>query len=358
MPPIRIVSLAQVASILGIVDREDILISQAKAFHSHTAHETQMPLRSSLYMDYHTALIMPARINTSTSAVSAVKIVSIPKKDSKNGLPGVTVVMDNETGEPRGLVNARLLTAIRTAAASALATRAIFSSSSTSRNKTLSDESQPLGKPASLLTLVIFGSGAQAKAHIQMLIHVIPQICKVVICNRTLPRAQELMRELQPQYSSRSSGNNSTNHIIEIEVFCTSTGESTNSSMASPSATPESLKEGLKKIIQAFILADAREECEEEAGEIILAKKLTGQSGILAELGEIFDEHGQLDHAALPSEFKSLASCRNSDGVTMDAQTKDVSIFKSVGIAAQDVAITALVLDKAEVMNLGSVTDF
>ncbi|KAF9354296.1 hypothetical protein BGX34_011107 [Mortierella sp. NVP85] len=388
MPPVRVVSQAQVASILSNIDREDILTGQAKAFHSYSANETQTPLRSSLHTDHHTALIMPARINTASSAVSAVKIVSIPMQDSKDGLPGVTVVMDNETGEPRGLVNARLLTAIRTAAASALATRAIVASSI------------PTNKP---LTLVIFGSGAQARAHIQMLIHVLPQIHKVVICNRTFPRAQNLIQELQPQYS----GNGHDNHnksIVEMIAYSTSTGESTTSSMTCPSESPESLKGQLKQIVQsadvictctntreplfpgewvkpgthinmvgsfkpemhevdqtligrAFILADARHECEEEAGELILAKKLTGQSGILAELGGVFDKDGQLDHASLPSEFKSLATSTHRNEA-QDAQHKDVSIFKSVGIAAQDVAITALVLEKAEAMNLGTVADF
>ncbi|KAG0233260.1 hypothetical protein BGX31_004878 [Mortierella sp. GBA43] len=376
MPPVRVVSLAQVASILSSIDREDILISQAKAFRSYSAKETQTPLRSSLHTEHHTSLIMPARINTASSAVSAVKVVSIPLQDSKDGLPGVTVVMDNETGEPRGLVNARLLTAIRTAAASALATRAILGSSN------------PGNKP---LTLVVFGSGAQARAHIQMLIHVLPQINRVVICNRTLPRAQELIHELQPQYS----GNGSNKGTVEIVAFATTTGESTDSSMAS--TTAESAQDQLKQIVQnadvictctntrqplfpgewvkpgahlnmvgsfkpemhevdqtlmkrAYILADAHEECEEEAGEIILAKKLTGQSGILTELGKIYDENGQLDLTSLPSEFKSITT--GSD------RNKDVSIFKSVGIAAQDVAITALVLDKAEAMNIGTVADF
>ncbi|KAF9175963.1 hypothetical protein BGX21_005307 [Mortierella sp. AD011] len=377
MPPVRVVSLEHVAAILKAIDLEDVLVSQAKAFHAYSAKVTQTPNRITLGTPAHSTLIMPSRIDTLTSAI---KIVSVPKTDSKNGLPGVTLVLDNETAEPRGLVNARLLTAVRTAAGSALATRAIFNNNNS------------LTKAGDSLTLVVFGAGAQAKSHVQLLLHVLPQIRKVVICNRTLPRAQELATDLgsQSQYAG-----------VEVVAFCISTGESTGS-ISSSQISGQQPKEQLKHIVQiadvictctnsrealfpgewvrpgthinmvgsytpemhevdqtlikrAHVLADAREECIHEAGELILAKKETGQDGILAELGQIFNEHGQLSHAALPSEFITVTK---SDDTPKDANKKDVTIFKSVGIAAQDVAITTLVLDKAEEMNLGAVVDF
>ncbi|KAF8933020.1 hypothetical protein EDD21DRAFT_415139 [Dissophora ornata] len=369
MPSIRVVSLEQVATILDGINFEDILTSQAKAFHAYSANETQTPQRPTLQTSYHSTLIMPARIDSLTSVV---KIVSVPKQDSKNGLPGVTIVMDNETGEPRGLVNARLLTAVRTAAGSALATRAIFSA-----KKSSDTEAE--------LTLVVFGSGAQAKSHIQLLTHVLPQINKVIICNRTLPRAQDLVNELQPQYKNKvdivafsiSTGESTapvtTNaeqskedqlkHIVQsANVICTCTntrqplfpGEwvksGTHLNMVG-SYTPEMHEIDQTLVKRAVTLADARRECEEEAGEFILAKKETGQNGIVAELGQLFDKNGQFVQLEFPSEFALLSS----SGMVGD--NKDVSIFKSVGIAAQDVAITALILDKAEEMNLGTVTE-
>ena len=105
-------------------------------------------------------------------------------------------------------------------------------------------------------------------------------------------------------------------------------------------------------VARAWTLVDAKKECEHEAGEFILAKKLTGENGVLAELGEIFAEDGKFKQEALPKEFSDRGN--NQDG----EKKKDVTIFKSVGIAAQDVAITALVLDRAEAMGLGSVVDF
>ncbi|GJJ75737.1 hypothetical protein EMPS_08095 [Entomortierella parvispora] len=409
MPPVRVLSLNQVHVALDALDTEDILASQAKAFHSYSANQTQTPQRSTLQTDNHSTLIMPSRIDTQTSVI---KVVSVPKKDSKNGLPGVTLVMDNETGEPRGLVNARLLTALRTAAGSALATRAVFSAKYNNDNNKGREGHVNYGERS--LTLVIFGSGAQAKAHIQLLIHILPQIKTVVICNRTLPRAQELIQELAPKY----------NQQVDFWAFSISTGESTpramtTITMAVNSSIPQQHEPTLELIVssadiictctnskealfkgdwvqpgthinmvgsfkpdmhevdqtliqRAFTMVDARRECEEEAGELILARKESGYDGILAELGQLFDEQGTLDVQKIPSEFGSLTWTASSLGQprspiatvaskSMSASTmissKDVSIFKSVGIAAQDVAITALVLDKAELMGLGNVVD-
>ncbi|KAF9948958.1 hypothetical protein BGZ72_009173 [Mortierella alpina] len=399
MPPVRVLSLDQVAAVLSSLDHEDLLTSQARAFHSYSANETQTPHRSTLQTPAHTTLIMPSRIDTQTSVI---KVVSVPKTDSKNGLPGVTLVMDNNTGEPRGLVNARLLTALRTAAGSALATRAVFTTKSTR-------ESGPL-------TLVVFGSGAQAKAHIQLLVHAVPQIAKVVICNRTLPRAQELIQELQSQHSG-----------IDLCGFSTSTGETTGSHSTTPSDTsnpknqlqsivraadiictctntreplfqgewvkpgahinmvgsftPEMHEVDQVLIQRALTLVDAKKECEEEAGELILAIKESGYDGIIAELGQLFDQKGSFQPDRLPSQLEALASfvstsfsstsssadntrepmvtnraAKSGSAATMVSH-QDVTIFKSVGIAAQDVAITTLVLDKAEVAKVGSVVD-
>ncbi|KAG9069118.1 hypothetical protein KI688_010013 [Linnemannia hyalina] len=370
MPPVRVLSLEHVAAVLKDIDIEDILTSQAQAFHAYSANETQTPQRSTLQTPYHKTLTMPSRIDTLTSTV---KIVSVPKTDSKDGLPGVTIVLDNKSGEPRGLVNARLLTAVRTAAGSALATRVIFENKQ-EKNKALS--------------LVVFGSGAQAKAHIQLLTHVLPdQISRIVICNRTLPRARDLVHELSPDCSAKS---------IDISAFSITTGESTSSTTGSGSGSPQ---DKLKEIVQsahiictctnttealfpgewvqpgthlnmvgsytpamheidqslvarAWTLVDAKKECEHEAGEFILAKKLTGENGVLVELGEIFAEDGKFKRGALPKEFSDRGNNQDRE------KKKDVTIFKSVGIAAQDVAITALVLDRAETMGLGSVVDF
>lgn len=72
------------------------------------------PLRSSISSDQHTTLFMPARLNQHGTTV---KIVSVPKSsEDSRGLPASTLVLDEETGGVRAIINARSLTALRNAA--------------------------------------------------------------------------------------------------------------------------------------------------------------------------------------------------------------------------------------------------
>jgi len=72
------------------------------------------PLRESITMAQHKTLFMPAQVQ---GLGTSIKVVSIPR-DSANqgGLPASTLVLDEGTGGVRAIVNARQLTALRTAA--------------------------------------------------------------------------------------------------------------------------------------------------------------------------------------------------------------------------------------------------
>lgn len=72
------------------------------------------PPRISIQTINHTALFMPSRIEDDGTAI---KVVSVPRSVADNrGLPASTIVIDEETGGVKAIVNARSLTALRTAA--------------------------------------------------------------------------------------------------------------------------------------------------------------------------------------------------------------------------------------------------
>jgi ornithine cyclodeaminase/alanine dehydrogenase-like protein (mu-crystallin family) len=79
-----------------------------------------------------------------TCKIVSVPAPSAPAEIAARGLPGTTVVLDADSGEVAGLVNAGELTGVRTAAGSAVASRAI------------------LGKGEGRSKIVVFGSGVQA----------------------------------------------------------------------------------------------------------------------------------------------------------------------------------------------------
>jgi ornithine cyclodeaminase/alanine dehydrogenase-like protein (mu-crystallin family) len=73
-----------------------------------------VPHRTAIDTRSHRVLFMPARI---ASIGTSIKVVSVPLISSDTrGLPASTLVLDETTGAARALVNARSLTALRTAA--------------------------------------------------------------------------------------------------------------------------------------------------------------------------------------------------------------------------------------------------
>lgn len=80
------------------------------------------------------------------------------------------------------------------------------------------------------------------------------------------------------------------------------------------------------------VLVDSREACKAEAGE------LQGRDdGDMVEIGEVVD------------------SATREDGVRRVVGSGDLTLFKSVGLGVQDVAISAVVLAEAERLGLGTI---
>lgn len=80
------------------------------------------------------------------------------------------------------------------------------------------------------------------------------------------------------------------------------------------------------------LFVDGEQECRVEAGE------LQGYEGMVRELGSVLDE------GTAVGEWKKAGG--------------DLTIFKSVGLAIQDVAITSFILEKGRAMGLGTEVDF
>ena len=91
-------------------------------------------------------------------------------------LPSVILLLDEMTGVPTALVDGTTVTVMRTAAGSAVATRAMA--------------------PAAAASLVVFGAGRQAVEHVSMMLAVRPSIRTVCIINRSVDTARSVVTEL------------------------------------------------------------------------------------------------------------------------------------------------------------------
>ncbi|KAF9483669.1 NAD(P)-binding protein [Pholiota conissans] len=324
-----------------------------------------MPPRLSIRTNNHTVLFMPARIGAfptktgveGSGGDTAIKIVSVPSsKDDAKGLPGTTLVLDEHTGAAKAVINARKLTALRNAAGSLLSTSLVG--------------------PSNPQTVVAFGAGQQIASHLDLHLGHLRTISRCIIVNRTLnERAATLRSKL-------------TSNFPEIEIVLLSSNEdvaqiesavqSADIIIAATSSTaplfpsswvktgthviligsykPEMREVDRDLILRSIqpnggkLLVDSREACLHEAGELIDAQIKSEQ---MTEIGELIpmDESGQVAlgsyHELLVAK-RARASAHNFNG--------PVTIFKSVGIGLQDVAIASAIVDKAlSTGNIGTV---
>ena len=310
-----------------------------EAFAALTQGRAQVPARIALGgPDGGTTLVMPALLDAGDSRALTVKAVSVFPANRAKNLPlihAAVLVIDPETGKVDALLEGGALTAIRTGAASGLAT-------------------DLLAQPGSRVA-AIFGSGKQARTQLEAVCTVRP-IKKVWVCSPTPGHAEAFAEQVAgrgwvpPEVSCTRD---SREAVAVADVICTATTSPT------PVFDDRDLKPGVhinavgsfqphirevpgETVARSRIFVDSREAALEEAGDILQAidAGLISAADILAEIGELV--LGQADG-------------RTANGRTADDQ---ITFFKSVGVAVQDAAAARVVLESAARMGLGQTVDW
>ncbi|KAF8063394.1 hypothetical protein FPV67DRAFT_1421233 [Lyophyllum atratum] len=351
----------QVASNFTPTELQDLM---ALVFHLIASPPRSSPLliatphRTSIAMQNHTALFMPARVSHAALHGTTMKAVCIPRdSDNIRGLPASTIVMDETTGAVKAIVNARSLTALRNAAGSLLSTRLVGMNNPT--------------------YVVAFGAGKQIEAHLDLHLRSFPSITSCTIVNRTLnARVAALKKLLTPRFPLVSfnfiaTSNNNTadpsdsppgdlrSTLISASLIICATSATSPlfpSSWVRPgthviligSYTP-AMREVDHVLIRRAInpswqtqkgrtrqvlLVDSRQACAVEAGELIDANVDGTQ---IVEIGEL---------VALDPSGALSGDQEDGDG--------PITMFKSVGVGLQDVAMACAVVAKAEEMGVGT----
>lgn len=205
------------------------------------------------------------------------------------------------------------------------------------------------GKPTNI---VLFGSGAQAEAHARMFLGLYPSITKCTVVNRRpTERAAHLVDALVKAFPkvevclgiSSENDFKLSETVKDADIICTMTS-STQALFASKDVKPGahmcligSYKKHMREVEDdlvkraGIVLVDSKEACEAEAGEL---HNLTEDQ--MVEIGKVVKDKSKADPIK---------------------QAGDVTMFKSVGLGVQDVAIAQTVLDQAEKLGLGSVIE-
>ena len=240
-----------------------------------------------------------------------VKIVSkFPRAagDKHGSHVGAVMVFDADTGLPLALLDGGELTAIRTSSASALATRALARTD------------------AKVLTLI--GCGEEAGHHIKALREVRP-ITRIVVWGRDSSRAQAFVdsQSLGPDVSIEAEADAKT-AVAQADIVCTVTSSPTpvlQGEWLTPgthvnlvgAAVRASAEADNAVVTRSRFFVDYRESALAQAGELLntMEAGLISEEHIAGEIGEVLD-----------GKIKG----RESD--------EQITVYKSLGVAAQDLA--------------------
>jgi ornithine cyclodeaminase/alanine dehydrogenase-like protein (mu-crystallin family) len=323
----RILSRADVQK--AITMREAIGIVK-DAFAQLSNKEAVVPLRVPINIPKHagTTLFMPAYL-ARTDAL-AVKIVSVFNDNPNRGLPlihAVVVVVDAVTGQIVALMEAGYLTALRTGAVSGAATDVLAR------------------REARVVS--IFGAGVQGRAQL-LAVSTVRTLDRAYIFDSRRESVREFIEEMRgrPDLPVEVREASSTAEAVrEADIICTATTSLTpvyDGSLVKPgthvngigSYTPR-MQENPETFVRRAdkIVVDSYEGALAEAGDLIipLEKGIIARSNIYAELGEITS-------GAKPGRERD----------------SEITFFKSVGSAVQDVSVAQAILKRAEEMGLGT----
>ncbi len=234
----------------------------------------------------------------------------------------LVAVFDGNTGRPLAVMDGEYLTALRTGAASGLAT--------------------DLLARRQAQTVAVFGAGRQGRTQLEG-VAAVREIQQAYIIDSDAARATAFAVEMRDQLGLKIDVAVSTEVLAEVDIICTAT------TSADPVFPDAELKAGVhingvgsfkpnvceippETIVRAKVVVDSMASCLAEAGDLIMPiqRGLITENHIYAEIGEI--------------------AAGKKAGRSSEAE---ITIFKSVGNAVQDLAAAARVLETARELNLG-----
>jgi ornithine cyclodeaminase len=245
----------------------------------------------------------------------------------KDAHQGAVMLFSRDTGELLALMNASEITAIRTAAVSAVATRLLAREDAHE--------------------LALIGAGVQARTHLAALACV-RSLKHVRVAARNMEHSQRFAREMQAEVSFPVEAVETNDEAVrgaDLIVTATSSLEPViNKEWISPGAhinaigthSPNSREIDSGTMAAARIFVDRRESALNESGDYVLAAKegVVTPDSIIAEIGEL---------------LLGTKSGRTS--------ATEITLFKSLGLAIEDVACAEYLFRKAQTQNAGTWVD-
>ncbi|MCX6245291.1 MAG: ornithine cyclodeaminase family protein [Bacteroidetes bacterium] len=313
------------ADVASVLDMKECMNAVELAFAELSAGTAVLPLRTAITPPDGLSLYMPAYLKKMEAL--ACKVVTVYKNNpSKYNLPttiGKVLLQDPLTGDVVCIMNGGYLTAVRTGAASGVATKLLARE----------EEGQVAG---------IFGAGVQAKMQLWAVCEA-RKISKAIVFDLSQQAADTFIAEMSAKLNLEIIKAGSPEELLVADIICTAT------SSATPLFDGNKVKEGThingigshtpnaRELDTAIVkrskfIGDSKEACFKEAGDIIIP----------VNAGEIPESH-------FYAELGEIISGRKPGRVN----DREITLFKSNGLAIQDAATAKLVYEKAIAAGIG-----
>ena len=323
-----IIPQSLVPELLPMAECIDVM---AEALLALAQGDVVLPLRSMVWMPDKSRLLglMPAYLGAPRSL--GLKVISyLPGNHGteRDSHQGAVLLFDTHTGGLLAMIDASSITAIRTAAVSGLATRLLAR--------------EDAGD------LALLGSGVQASAHLEAM-RAVRTLRRVRVCSASLLRAQAFARHHEKILGFPIEAVTTAKEAVSgADLICTATpsrepvllgdwiaaGAHVN---AVGACFPAARELDTEAVVKSRLYVDRRESTLTEAGDFLIPKAegAIGDDHIVGELGEILAGR--------------VAARRSRDELTL---------FKSLGIAIEDLAAAHRIHARARASGKGIAVDF
>jgi len=299
----------------------ELIEAMEQTMRAFSAGETTQPVRTVIDIPGGFFGTMPALLTT--SGALGAKLVTVCHENTAKGLPShlaTILLLDPDTGQTLAIMDGRFITEARTAAASAVAVRYLAR--------------------ANAPRLAILGSGVQARSHLEALT-MVRKFCGIRAWSPTASNLRAFVAE-STAHSVRSAA--SAREAVEgadvIVLVTSSPAPVIENSWVKPGACvisvgacrPTQREMDPELVRRSRLFVDTRAAALQESGDIVqgIHECRFGENHIVAELGEV---------VANPKLG------RKND--------HDVIVFKSLGMAVEDVAAASLVYRRAHASQTG-----
>jgi alanine dehydrogenase len=328
---VLILNRAQTESLLEL---DELRQAVATAMIDLSEGGASMPPRIAARVDPLEAMLvaMPAHLPGLDGL--AAKLVSLFPSNAAMGRPthqAVVVVFDAHTGEPEALIDGTSITAARTAAGSALSV-------------------DLLARPEAN-RLTILGTGVQARAHAHAVVRV-RNFNRILIAGRDRERARTLARELHESMGVEAvAADGYAEACAEADVVCATTHS------PDPVVQRHHLRPGVHVTSVGYNVQGREVDSQTiadcvlvvESRESVLAAPPSGSNDILVPI-----EQGLIGPDHIHAEIGEILAGTRPGRSFAD----EITLYKSVGVAVQDVAAAALVVRRALAEGVGVEVDF